>query len=431
MNWPFVGDPVNELVLFKNYRPDRAATFDEYRASGGYETLTSVLRKGSREQLKEVIKASGLRGRGGAGFPTGMKWNAVRQDAPFPRYIVSNADEMEPGTFKDRVLMGVDPHLVIEGLVLAAYAVSAEKGFMFIRPSYEEDAQVLDRELAAARDAGFLGKNILGSDFSCDLTIHRSGGRYICGEVSAQIKAIEGKRPHPQKGGPFETEKGIWGLPTLMNNVETLACVPHIVKNGPAWFKGLAKSKSGAGTKLYCVTGMVNQPGCFELPIGTRLSEIIDEHAGGMKPGTRFKTCLPGGASTRYLTPEHYHVEMDFDAMQEVGHRLGTAAVIVFDENTCLVASTLNLMEFFARESCGWCTPCREGIPFIRDLLWRIENGEGKEVFIPMLREMARHMSKAYCAFAPGAASPVESLLTNFENEIREHISQRKCPFRS
>jgi NADH-quinone oxidoreductase subunit F len=216
----------------------------------------------------------------------------------------------------------------------------------------------------------------------------------------------------------------------VTHNVETLACVPHIVRHGAQWFKSLAKTPTGAGTKLYCVSGKVNRPGCFELPMGIRLSEIIEQHAGGMAPGSEFKTCLPGGASTRYLPKEFYDIEMDFETLKKVGHRLGTGAVIVFDHKTCLVGATLNLVEFFARESCGWCTPCREGLPFIRDLLRRIEYGAGEEQFIPMLQRMSKHLWNSYCAFAPGAVSPVESLLTYFEDEVREHISQKKCPFR-
>jgi NADH-quinone oxidoreductase subunit F len=216
----------------------------------------------------------------------------------------------------------------------------------------------------------------------------------------------------------------------VVNNVETLACVPHVMRNGAEWFRSLAKTEKGAGTKLYCVSGKVNQPGCFELPMGTRLSEIIDVHAGGMLPGSEFKACLPGGASTRFLVKDHYDVEMDFEPLSAIGHRLGTAAIIVFDHKTCLVGATLNLTQFFARESCGWCTPCREGLPYLRDLLWRIEHGEGKEEFIPMIRTMSKQLWNAYCALAPGAASPIESLLTFFEDEVREHISQKKCPFK-
>ncbi len=349
----------------------------------------------------------------------------------YPRYLAANCDEMEPGTFKDRILIHTDPHLIIEGMVLAGYATSASKAFLFVRPSYETSAVILERELELARQAGYLGRNILGSAFSFDIVVHRSGGRYICGEGTALLNAIMGKRPNPTKPPPHPTVKGLWDRPTVVNNIETLANVPHILRNGAEWFKGLALSKGAAGTKLYCVSGRVNNPGCFELPIGVRLSKIIDDCAGGLPAGHEFKACLPGGASTRYLTREHLDVEMDFDTLPAVGNRLGTAAIMVFDRKTCLVAATLNLIQFFARESCGWCTPCREGLPYIRDLLWRIEHGEGREEFIPMIREMCKYSWNSYCALAPGATSPVESLLTFFEDEVREHISQRKCPFKA
>lgn len=411
--------------MLLNRQPDRPLTFDEYRQHGGYEALASALKK-KPEELRQIVLDSGLRGRGGAGFPTGKKWSFIGKG--FPRYLVPNTDEMEPGTFKDRVLVNVNPHLVLEGIILAAYAISAAKGIFFIRPSYELDAELIERELQVAREAGFIGENISGSDFSFDLDVHRSAGRYICGEASAQVNAIMGRRAHPNKEVHM-TDEGLWGKPTIVNNVETLACVPHILRNGPDWFKSLARSEHGAGTKLYCVSGRICRPGVFELPIGTRLSEIIDEHAGGMCPGTDFKAVLPGGASTQFMPKKFYDVEMDFDPLKAVGHRLGTGAIIVFDQNTCLVGAALNLIEYFARESCGFCTPCREGLPFIRDLLWRIETGEGKEEFIPMLREMSNHMSLSYCAFAPGAASPVLGLLNYFEAEIREHLSQKKCPY--
>ena len=421
---------VGVKVLFKNARPDRPATFDEYRRGGGYDALTKAVKTMAPKEVIQKIKHSGLRGRGGAGFPAGAKWEGVPEKAPFPRYVVANTDEMEPGTFKDRVLVNADPHMVIEGTLLAAYAVSAQKGFFFIRPSYEMDAELLERELQVARAAGYLGKNILGSGFSFDLKVHRSGGRYICGEATAQVNAIMGKRAHPLKGGPRMAEQGLWNRPTLVNNVETLACVPHILSQGPEWFKALAKTDTGAGTKLYGVSGRVNQPGCFELPMGTRLSEIIEEAAGGMARGSEFKAALPGGASTAFMPARYYDLQMDFEPLKKAGHRLGTGSIIVFDRQTCLVAAALNMMKFFVRESCGLCTPCREGLPQIQDLLWRIENGEGKEEFIPMLREMSAQMRHAYCAFAPGAVEPVEGLLLYFEEEIREHMSQHKCPFR-
>jgi NADH-quinone oxidoreductase subunit F len=418
------------LVLFQNRKPNRIATLDEYRQSGGYQALADALHKYSYKDVQQLVLEATLLGRGGAGFPAGKKWKTISEDAPHPRYIICNADEMEPGTFKDRVMIHADPHMIIEGMILAGYSVLAEKGIIFIRAEYESGALIFERELRIAKEAGCLGKNILGSSYSLDIVVHRSAGRYICGEGTAQLNAIEGKRANPMQPPPYMTEKGLWGMPTLLDNVETLACVPHILRHGPEWFKSLAKTKTGAGTKLYCVSGKVNRPGCFELPMGTRLSEIIEVHAGGLPSGSEFKACLPGGASTRFMTREHYDIEMDFEPLKKVGHRLGTASIIVFDQKTCLVAATLNLIQFFARESCGWCTPCREGLPYIRDLLWRIEHGDGEEEFIPILRQMSKYLWNSYCAFAPGATSPVESLLTYFEDEVREHIRQKKCPFR-
>jgi len=421
--------PQYPLVLFQNRRPNRIATLDEYRQSGGYQALEDFIGKRQPGEVTARIGEAGLRGRGGAGFPAAKKWLAVPADGAFPRYLAVNADEMEPGTFKDRMLIHADPHLIIEGMILTGYAFTASKAFIFVRPSYESSAVILESELEHARQAGYLGRNILGSTFSFDISVHRSGGRYICGEGTALLNALMGKRPNPTKPPPYPTVKGLWDRPTVVNNIETLANVPHILRNGAEWFKRLALSREGTGTKLYCVSGRVKNPGCFELPIGIRLSEIIDEFAGGLPAGSEFKACLPGGASTRYLTREHYDVEMDFDTLAAVGNRLGTAAIMVFDRKTCLVATTLNLLQFFARESCGWCTPCREGLPYIRDLLWRIERGEGREEFIPMIRDMCKFSWNSYCALAPGATSPVESLLTYFEDEVREHISQRKCPY--
>lgn len=417
-------------VLLKNRQPDRIATLEEYRASGGYQALETTLARQSRQEVREKIQEAVLLGRGAA-FPMGIKLQTVAEDAPHPRYLVCNADEMEPGTFKDRVLIHADPHMLIEGMALAGYAVLASKGIIFVRPEYENAARILEREISVAKDAGYLGDNILGSGYSIDIDVHRSAGRYICGEVTAQLNALMGRRPNPQQPPPYPTEKGLWGQPTVLQNVETLANVPHIVRNGAEWFKDLALTDTGAGTKLFCISGKVNRPGCVELPLGVRLSEIIEDHGGGMKNGAAFKACLPGGASTSFMPREYYHIKMDFESLKKEGHRLGTGAIMVFDENTCLVAATVNLMEFFARESCGWCTPCREGLPYIKDILTRIENGDGREEHIPMLQRMSQHLWKAYCAFAPGASSPLTGLLKYFEDEIREHISQKKCPFKA
>ncbi|MFW6374119.1 MAG: complex I 51 kDa subunit family protein [Thermodesulfobacteriota bacterium] len=417
-------------VLFQNRQPDRIATLEEYRKSGGYEAITDTLKNRSHKDVQEILLDSNLLGRGGAAFPAGRKIMTVSDDAPYPRYVICNADEMEPGTFKDRVLIHADPHMLIEGMIIAGYAALAEKGIIFIRPEYENAARILEREIGLAEEAGFLGENILGSDYSFSIDVHRSGGRYICGEVTAQLNALEGKRPNPKQPPPYPTEKGLWGKPTVTQNVETLCCMPHILRNGAQWFKDLSLTEAGAGTKIYCVSGKVNRPGCYELPMGVKLSEIIEEHAGGMKNGAEFKACLPGGASTRFLSREHYDIPMDFNSLREVGHRLGTAAIMVFDEDTCMVAATLNLLEFFARESCGWCTPCREGVPYLKDLMWRIEHGQGEEEFLSMLRKQSKYLWISYCAFAPGAMSPVEGLLNDFEDEVMAHIRQKKCPFK-
>ena len=417
-------------VLLQNRKPDRIASLEEYRQSGGYRAIADVLKDYSYRDVRQTIMDAGLLGRGGAAFPAGMKLMSIAEDAPFPRYIICNADEMEPGTFKDRVLIHADPHQIIEGIIIAGYATSAEYGIVFIRPEYENAARILEREIALAKKEGYLGKNLLGSDYSLDIVVHRSAGRYICGEVTAQLNALMGKRPNPQQPPPYPTVKGLWGKPTVLSNVETFACIPHIIRNGEKWFKDLALTETGAGTKVFCISGKVNRPGCYELPMGVRLSEIIEEHAGGMRNGARFKACLPGGASTCFLPEEHYDVEMDFQSLKDIGNRLGTGAIMVFDHKTCLVGATVNLIEFFARESCGWCTPCREGLPYILDLLKRIERGEGKEDYISMLEQMCKHLWNAYCAFAPGAVSPVESLLKYFKDEILEHIIQRKCPFK-
>jgi len=419
-----------QQVLLQNRKPDRIATLEEYRQSGGYRALMDVLKDYSHKDVRNAIMDANLLGRGGAAFPTGMKLMSVADDASFPRYIVCNADEMEPGTFKDRVLIHADPHMLIEGIIIAGYASLAAKGIIFIRPEYENAARILEREIEIAQREGYLGKNILGSEYSLELVVHRSAGRYICGEVTAQLNALMGNRPNPMKPPPYPTEKGLWNRPTVLSNVETFACLPHIIRNGGQWFKDLAKTEDGSGTKLFGVSGKVNKPGCYELPVGVRLSEIIEVHAGGMLAGSEYKACLPGGASTGFLPREHYDIEMDFEPLRKIGNRLGTGAIMVFDHRTCLVGATVNLIEFFARESCGWCTPCREGLPYILDLLKRIERGEGEPDFIPMLERMCKHLWNAYCAFAPGAVAPVESLLKHFEDEIQEHISQKKCPFR-
>jgi NADH-quinone oxidoreductase subunit F len=417
-------------ILFKHRKPDRINTLAEYRDQGGYTALSDVIAKDDPDAVIGVIEEARLLGRGGAGFPMAVKLKTVAKNAPHPRYMVCNADEMEPGTFKDRVLLHADPHLLIEGMAIVAHTVGASHGIVFIRPEYENAARILEREIGLAREAGFLGERILGGGFNFDIQVHRSGGRYICGEVTAQLNALEGRRPNPRKPPPYPTDKGLWGLPTVQNNVETLANVPLILRHGPQWFKDLSLSDSAAGTKLFCVSGHVNRPGCYELPLGVPLSELIETHCGGMRAGRAFKSCLPGGASTGFLTAEHYDIALDYESLKAAGNRLGTGAVMVFGDTTCMVAATLNLTEFFARESCGWCTPCREGFPYLRDLLWRLEQGEAHSGWVDQVTTLCGHLWKAYCAFAPGGVSPIESLLHHFPDEVQAHIDEKGCPLR-
>ena len=417
-------------VLLGNRKPDRITTLAEYREVDGYAALQRVLRLGDTAAMKTELSDAVLLGRGGAGFPAGVKVQTVSEDAPHPRYVICNADEMEPGTFKDRVFLHAEPHMLIEGMTLAAYSIRASHGIIFIRPEYESAARILEREVAIARKENLLGTSILGSDFDFDIDVHRSGGRYICGEVTAQINALMGIRPNPKQPPPYPTDKGLWGQPTLVNNVETLACIPHIVNKGAQWFKDLALTPEAAGTKIFCISGKVNRPGAHELPLGIRLSEIVETYCGGITGGAEFKACLPGGASTGFLPAKYYHIHMDFNALKAVGNRLGTGAIMVFDHHTCMVAVTVNLTKFFARESCGWCTPCREGFPYLLDLLQRIENGQGEPDFIPRIKTICRHLWKSYCAFAPGGVGPVESLLEYFSDEVMAHIEGKGCPFK-
>jgi NADH-quinone oxidoreductase subunit F len=420
-------------VLLKNRKSGRIATIDEYRQSGGYQALENAFVKNdpSPGDIREILLEARLLGRGGAGFPIGKKMETVPENAPHPRYLVCNADEMEPGTFKDRVLIHADPHQLIEGIVLAARAIAAEIAVIFIRREYENAARILEREIQVAQDAGFAGKNILGSGHDCELIVHRSAGRYICGEGTAVINALEGKRANPRRPPPYPTTSGLWQLPTEVQNVETLCCVPHVISNGAPWFRSLALTESGAGTKVFSVSGRVNHPGCFELPMGIRLSELIEKYAGGMIPDSRFKACMPGGASTRLMPGSMYHLRLDYSEMEENGYRLGTGAIMVFDHKTCLVQVAANLMTFFVRESCGWCTPCREGLPYILDLLNRIEAGQGRAEYIEMIRKMCGHMKYSFCAFAPGAVAPVQALIEDFHAEVTAHIENQGCPFKN
>ncbi|NTW59392.1 MAG: NADH-quinone oxidoreductase subunit NuoF, partial [Nitrospirae bacterium] len=394
-----------ERPLTQNIRPGREPlSLTEYEKAGGYRSVRKALAMAPRD-IVTMVKASDLRGRGGAGFPTGMKWGLALPSGNVqqPRYFIVNADEMEPGAFKDRFLLEGDPHQMIEGIITSCYAVQAEKAYIFLRREYSLAGKRLHTAIAEAYAKNYLGANILGSGFNLELRIHMSAGRYICGEETALINALEGRRAVPRAKPPFPLVCGLWGRPTIVNNAETVANIPHIVNSGPEWFKALSKTADG-GTKIYGVSGRVKRPGAWELPMGTTIRELLEDHAGGMQDGYALRGLVPGGASTDFLTADHLDVQMDFDSVVKAGSRMGTGTMTVLDDRTCPVGFVHNLEVFFARESCGWCTPCREGLPWIVKLLDAIENGQGERSDIAVLEQQCRLLGpgNTFCALAPG-----------------------------
>jgi NADH-quinone oxidoreductase subunit F len=423
-----------ERPLTKNIRPgEEPLSLKEYEKAGGYEAVRTALQGMTPQQVQEVVKESNLRGRGGAGFPTGVKWSVVPMgaDAPRPKYLVANADEMEPGTFKDRFLLEGDPHQLIEGMILSGYAIQADVGYIFLRWAYKLAAERLTRAIGEAYEAGYLGKNILGSGYGMELHLHTGAGRYICGEETALLNSLEGKRAIPRARPPFPQISGLWGKPTIVNNVETLCNVPHIVSNGAEWYRNLSRGEDG-GTKMYGVSGKVKRPGLWELPMGTTIREILEEHAGGMREGLRFRGLIPGGASTDFLVEEHLDVKMDYGSVQKVGSRLGTGTMIVLDDRTCPVGMVRNLEYFFGKESCGWCTPCREGLPWVAKILDALEDGRGVPGDLDMLETLARligPLGRTFCALAPGAIEPLQSALKYFGDDFKRHVTEQRCPW--
>lgn len=427
--------PVINKPLTKNMRQDRSAVdLRAYEQAGGYQAVRTVLLGGmTSKAVTEAVKDANLRGRGGAGFPTGQKWSFVPlgKDAPNPTYLICNADEMEPGTFKDRLLLERDPHQLIEGMIISGFAIEADIAYIFLRGEYVLAADRLSRAIAEAYEAHYLGKNILGSDYSLELYLHRSGGRYMCGEETGLLNALEGKRANPRSKPPFPPVVGLFGKPTVVNNVETLCCVPHIINHGAAWFHDLGRIHD-AGTKLFGVSGKVKRPGLWELPMGTTIREILEEHAGGMRDGVTFRALLPGGASTDFVTEEHLDTPMDFTAMTKIGSRMGTGTMIVLDDQTCPVGMTWNLMHFFAQESCGWCTPCWSGLGWVERILKSMEEGHGQTGDLDKLACQANMWGPGatFCALAPGAAEPLKSALKYFGDDFERHIREKRCPWR-
>jgi NADH-quinone oxidoreductase subunit F len=422
-----------EKPLTRRLRPDgEPALAEEYERAGGYQGLRAAL-KMTPQEVTELVTRSHLRGRGGAGFPTGMKWSFVPMGdgAPHPKYLVANADEMEPGTFKDRVLMEGDPHQFIEGMAISAYAIEADIAYIFLRGEYELSARRLARAIAEAYERHYLGRNILGSGYSLELYLHVSAGRYICGEETALLNALEGKRAHPRTKPPFPQISGLFGKPTIVQNVETLCNLPHILTNGAEWFVSLSHTTDG-GTKLFGVSGKVKRPGLWELPLGATLREILEEHAGGMREGLKFRGVLPGGASTDFLVEEHLDVPMDYTNVQKAGSRLGPGTMVVLDDKTCPVGMVWNLEHFFAQESCGWCTPCWSGLGWTEKILFAMEHGTAAQQDMDTLKFQIKFLApgNTFCAFAPGAVEPLQSALKYFAGDFQQHIEEKRCPWR-
>jgi len=410
--------------LTKNIEAGRLPfDFKQYEAAGGYESVRKVITMEPGDAVN-LVKEAGLGGRGGAGFNTGLKWSFVPPPDGGPRYLVVNGDEMEPGTFKDRLLIEHDPHLLIEGMITASYAIQASTGYIFLRGEYIECEERLLKAIDEAYENGMLGKNILGSGFDLDIYLHTSAGRYICGEETALINALEGKRANPRAKPPFPQVSGLWGRPTVVNNVETICNIPGIVANGTDWYQGLGKGEH-VGTRISGVSGRVNNPGCWEVPVGITFRELLEDYAGGMKDGYELKAFLPGGGSTDFLMPEHLDLVMDPGEVQKAGSRLGTSLIMVLDDKTCPVGCVRNLIKFFAHESCGWCTPCRDGLPWVEHILNKMEEGKGEMKDIDILKEMTGYMApgNTFCALAPGAAEPLQSALKYFMDEFEDHVN--------
>jgi NADH-quinone oxidoreductase subunit F len=422
-----------EKPLTRNIRADgEPMDLAEYEQAGGYQALRKALQT-SPLQIQQWVGECNLGGRGGAGYPTGKKWSYIpmEENKPHRKYLAVNADEMEPGTFKDRLLMEGDPNGIVESAIVSAYAIQAPIAYFFIRLEYKLSANRLAKAIAQAYEKGYLGKNILGSPYSLDLYLHVSAGRYMCGEAKGLLDALEGKRPTPRTTPPHSAQVGLWGRPTIVNNVETLANIPHIINNGPAWFRSLSRTDEG-GTKLYGVSGRARRTGIWELPMGTTLGEVLNEHAGGMKEGYTFRGVLPGGASSAFLTEQDFNLPMDFGSVRKAGSSLGTGTMIVLDDKTCPVGLVHNLQVFFARESCGWCTPCREGLPWVRDTLEALERGEGRLDDIEILREHTWLLSDdhTFCELAPGAMFSLRSALQHFGDDFETHVQEGGCPWK-
>jgi NADH-quinone oxidoreductase subunit F len=425
---PMKGSPLEVQVISGRFHLPNSTSLDVYRAHDGYKALEKALQMGSDAVINEM-KNSQLRGRGGAGFNTGMKWSFVPKQSDKPKYVVCNADESEPATCKDRPLMEYDPHQMIEGIIIAGVAIGSHQGYIFVRGEYRYLMDIVDRALAEAYQAGMLGKNILGSGFDFELCTHTGAGAYECGEETALLNSLEGLRGYPRIKPPFPAVVGVYSSPTIVNNVETLANVPHIILKGAEWFAGLGTPKNG-GTRLFCLSGHINRPGIYELPMGFPLRRMIEEVGGGIPGGKKLKSVIPGGSSCPLLTADEIDVPMDFDSLARIGSMLGSGGVVMIDEDPCMVKVAQRIMKFYAHESCGWCIPCREGTAWLKTLLDRLHGGGGLAGDPDTALDVSYNiLGKSLCPLGDAAAMPTISIVKKFRHEFDEHVRLGACPF--
>jgi NADH-quinone oxidoreductase subunit F len=417
-------------VISKRWGIENSPKIDVFLQHGGYQALEKALKQMTPESIIDEMKKSNLRGRGGAGFPTGMKWSFVPKDSPKAKYVICNADESEPGTCKDRPLMEMDPHQLIEGMVIAGRAIGSHQGFIYIRGEYRYVLDIVQGAITEAYERGYLGKNILGSGFDYNLLIHTGAGAYECGEESALMESLEGKRGYPRIKPPFPAVVGLYGCPTIINNVETLSAVPAIILGGGEAYANLGTPKNG-GTRLLCVAGHVNKPGIYEIPLGMNMKEFIYGMAGGITGGKKLKAVIPGGSSCPLLAADEIDIPMDYDSVAKAGSMLGSGGMVVMDEDTCMVDMARRIMHFYAHESCGWCIPCREGTTWLRKMLERLHAGYGREQDIDMLSELSKNiLGRSFCPLGDAAAMPTISIVQKWRNEFEDHLHGR-CAYKS
>jgi NADH-quinone oxidoreductase subunit F len=423
-------DPEETPLISRRWGITDSRKIDVYLANEGYQSLEKALKQMAPEAIIEEVKKSNLRGRGGAGFPTGMKWSFVPKDSVKPKYVLCNADESEPGTCKDRPLMEMDPHQLIEGMVIAGRAIGAHQGFIYIRGEYRYVLDLVDEAISEAYGRGYLGKNILGSGFDFDLLVHTGAGAYECGEESALMESLEGKRGYPRIKPPFPAVVGLYGCPTIINNVETLSAVPAIIREGGEAYANRGTPKNG-GTRLLCVAGHVNKPGIYEIPLGMNMKKFLYGMAGGIPNGKKLKAVIPGGSSCPLLTADEIDVPMDYDSVAKAGSMLGSGGMVVMDEDTCMVDMARRIMHFYAHESCGWCIPCREGTIWLRKMLERFHAGFGRREDIDLVGELATNMlGRTFCPLGDAAAMPTISIVQKFRSEFEDHLNGR-CAYKN